>query len=707
MIRNLLALIICSLLLSTSYASPIHRASVAEISPPYAGSFIRPANSVDNWLGGTGNWSDPTFWITGLPTSSSDVVIDSGGTDLVYLDMSPTIASLTLGGNDSGSAQLVDNGTAQMLTILGALTINQTGTLYLANNDAVIAGADSSNAGYLQLDNGSTLTVNGNFSNTGSMNVGSDTIGGGPSQASFAALLNTGYIDVGLGSRLTVAGDLTNNGGIGLDGVTQLTVGGSMVNNGSLTTGQFWAGDQIQVAGGMTNSGEIVLRNDTQLIVNGAATNSGTIYLIGEDPEIIGSHALFGSLVNSGTIQVGYGSGFASADVTNTGTIKGDVADVGWFQAGNLNNSGSIALAGFDASGNVNNSGSIRTILATVGGNLVNSGNLAIFGETDFQLGLLSVQGNVTNSGLIDLERGTNTINIAGKLLNTPTGTFSLERDGNVVNVSSIVNQGTLSVGYLGSLNVTGGPRAIGNALAGLVNSGTVDIQQYGNLNVVGNYTQTAGQTTVGGTLQLQGNGGAIFADGTVYGEGGTIDGSVLSNAEIHPDPLFINGNYTQGLHGSLTFDIAGAALGEYDQLNISGHAQLNGLATVDLLHGFVPAVGNEFDIMNFASHSGTFSMVVGLPINSQEHFVLEYNSTDLTLDVVSGPASGPNAQPGWIASKSSSEPFIGTDGQLFSMSPSQSRAGAPSQTPEPGSLLLLASGLLCAAGGLRRRSMK
>ena len=81
-------------------------------------------------------------------------------------------------------------------------------------------------------------------------------------------------------------------------------------------------------------------------------------------------------------------------------------------------------------------------------------------------------------------------------------------------------------------------------------------------------------------------------------------------------------GNYAQEANGSLTFDIAGAAPGQYDQLNVSGHAALNGLMTVDLLQGFVPQIGNMFDIMNFSSLSGTFSNVLGLPINGQEHLV-------------------------------------------------------------------------------------
>ena len=61
-------------------------------------------------------------------------------------------------------------------------------------------------------------------------------------------------------------------------------------------------------------------------------------------------------------------------------------------------------------------------------------------------------------------------------------------------------------------------------------------------------------------------------------------------------------GNYTQGANGSLTFDIAGNAPGQYDQLNVSGHAQLNGLMTVDLLNGYIHRLGNTFEVMTYGS---------------------------------------------------------------------------------------------------------
>jgi hypothetical protein len=88
--------------------------------------------------------------------------------------------------------------------------------------------------------------------------------------------------------------------------------------------------------------------------------------------------------------------------------------------------------------------------------------------------------------------------------------------------------------------------------------------------------------------------------------------------------------------------------------------------------------------------------MVDGLPINSQEHFVLEYNSTNLTLDVVPGQFTGVDASSAsWLFSNGSEEK--GT-------SLSASDSGTPSSTPEPGGILLFGSGVLGLAGLLRHQ---
>jgi hypothetical protein len=342
---------------------------------------------------------------------------------------------------------------------------------------------------------------------------------------------------------------------------------------------------------------------------------------------------------------------------------------------------------------------------AEIGGNFINSGDFSfsgLFGD----LSTLGIHGNLTNSGQFtaDGSYGTTNVNIGGRLFNTPTGTVLLTDGMTVFNAGSVVNQGTLSLGWGNTFNVTGGPHAGASALSGFTNTGIVNIGPYSTLNVVGNYTQIAGQTNLyeTGTLQVQGRGMAVFAGGSVYSELGTISAPVFSNAAMTFYQLSILGNYTQGPNGSLAFDIFGTEPGEYDQLNISGHAQLNGLMTVDLIHGFLPQIGNTFDIMNFASESGTFSMVLGLPINGEEHFVLEYNPTDLTLDVVSGPLLGADND-GTILIASNVAPGS-TSGITFGTASDYSPS---SSTPEPGSLLLFGSGLLCVAYSVHRRMTK
>jgi hypothetical protein len=101
----------------------------------------------DNWLGGTGNWSNGANWSSGLPGPGSDVLIDSGSNDYVFLDTSPTVNSITLSGSGPDYHWVTDGGSLETLTITGSLTIGQShvtqsnGGLYLYGGTAVRAGA--------------------------------------------------------------------------------------------------------------------------------------------------------------------------------------------------------------------------------------------------------------------------------------------------------------------------------------------------------------------------------------------------------------------------------------------------------------------------------------------------------------------------------------------------------------------------------------
>ena len=143
---------------------------------------------------------------------------------IVTLDVgSTTISSLTLGGAINGTAELTDGGTAQTLTITNALNVGATGSLQLTGGSTVTAGAASSNAGTIDVFDGSTLTI---------------TTGG---------FTNSGLLDAEIGSTINITGDVTNAGTMATDlnnmgGGNTLTITGNLTNSGEF--GLFGAGDR-------------------------------------------------------------------------------------------------------------------------------------------------------------------------------------------------------------------------------------------------------------------------------------------------------------------------------------------------------------------------------------------------------------------------------------------------------------------------------
>lgn len=629
-------------------------------------NFTMPS-SPDNWLGGTGNWSNGADWSAGEPGTSSDVFINTGN-DYVTLDTSASINSLTLGGA-SGSSVLIDpNQGDYTVSIAGALTINQTGTLTLTG-DSITANGNSTNARTINLSL-STLTVNANFTNSGTVNF----------------LNNVGV--------LSISGTLNNSGTIADNSMSQLKVGGDVNNSGTITAfsttvtgnlmnepGSGLNADVLTVGGNLVNAGDIEpLKRGSVFTVGGELSNSGIF-----DPEY--STATVGSLNNSGLIIPGLLT--VTGDAVNSGEIE-----LGWCGPG-------CPSQGFIVHGTLTNTSA--GILLLEGPYIgANAGSIVNSGSIDLQSSASLSAGNLANSGTVNVAGGNNggsSLTVSGRFTNNPGGIFDLSQ-GSTASVANLINVGTVLVGNGSTLTVPPGTHAPNSALAGFVNAGTVDIASGAILSSPAQYTQTAGQTTIDGHLSAVAN----FAGGAVYGNDGTISGNVSSNAsfnigdaEMTVGELSIMGNYTQRANGSLTFDIA--SLNSYDQLNVSGHAQLNGLMTVNLLNGYIPQVGNMFDILNYASESGTFSTVVGLPINNQEHFTLEYNTTNLALDVVSGPGMQASSGHG---SSSGSEPFITPlgDNMSFVSSPDSQPA---SSVPEPGSILLFGSGIAGVAAFVRR----
>ena len=98
-----------------------------------------------------------------------------------------------------------------------------------------------------------------------------------------------------------------------------------------------------------------------------------------------------------------------------------------------------------------------------------------------------------------------------------------------------------------------------------------------------------------------------------------------------------VSGNFSQTDTGVFGVELGGLVqANEFDVLNITGTARLEGTLEVELINGFVPDVGNMFQILTAGSVIGTFNPVVafdGANLFDVDVSVL-YSATDVVVHI-------------------------------------------------------------------------
>lgn len=427
-------LILVSSIVQLGYAGPYHPSAARKSHNQQLGKRAYNPQDQDNWLGGTGNWSNGSDWSLNSPPGSGDDATIGGATDYVHFDVgSTTINSLTLSGT------LTDSGVASQLAITTFLNVTSTGVLDFSNSSVILADYTGTVSNYGQIY-GSIRT--GSYSegidNHGVMvgSMGAGQFGGSLTNEAGAVLVNAGGVGgfYGIGN----AGHWENFAGIGFPGGRY--AGGSLDNSGVFnnhTTGSIGLYyqqsasnegifnndgtiyiDAVRGGGSFTNNTGGVLNNNGTITSYGSFGNGGTFVNNGTWS---GEGGNGGSIVNNGTFNVfaTLGSGFGNTgSYVQNGSQSATTVNNGIFSTttplqingGTLSGNGTIAgdvnMSGTLTPGNGNSCQGCRVM--TIQGNYQQFGIGTLYSElVGTQAGLnydqLAITGNAALDGTLDV----------------------------------------------------------------------------------------------------------------------------------------------------------------------------------------------------------------------------------------------------------------------------------------------------------------
>ena len=526
------------------------------------------------------------FSTTGTILRHATVVPGTGGQDVLIIS-SATLDGVTLAAN----LTVADLGTADVrngLTLDGArLTLASDGnpTMLFFHDDQALGGTGEVFFGGTGTGNavdvdGGVLTIGPGITIRGSQgggvghSFGNETIvlagtvlaetAGKTIVVDGNGWVNTGLVRATNGGRLELDGTFTLEGG-----GTFSASGGAVVLVGTLdNTGRTLAitaaTGSLQADGGTIRGGRIETTGGALLVAQVAMTLDGVT---------LGSNF---SLQDGGAVMVTNGLTLDHVTVT---LLDGTVPFIG----PRIRFDGTQALGG---TGDIvfGGTGDAGAVVAGSGATLTIGSGITIHGPRGGSVGVL---GSLVNEGTISAQA--NAIEIT-------------------VNGSSVTNKGTVQAMNGGRILLAGGP---------FTNTGGVTASAGSIVRLFsGTYLQTAGETSLaGGTLTAS----TVSIQGGVLSGFGTVSGNLINAALVDigapTGTLQVTGTYLQTAAGTLKVGLGGAGAGQFDRLQITGAATLGGTLDVGLVGGFLPAVGNTFEILTFASRTGDFGTITGLTL--------------------------------------------------------------------------------------------
>jgi hypothetical protein len=524
-----------------------------------------------------------TYGISGQgPFTISGNVMIVGGTVEVFTPTTTIVGSITIA-TDAHLEVSAQNGTMEVegpaVVQSGAsVIVRPTATLQI---DGRRRGGGSSISGSFSVEAGATLTFAGG---TFTLDAASSVSGAGTVNFTNGTANVAGTYNV-TGATI-ISGGTANFSGGGTVNATTLTL-----SNGALTGGDTvtvsglltWTGGTIS-GGGVTNAqGGMQIGNSNYKTLDGRTLNNA------------------GTASSSDTYGI-----FAS-----NGAIFNNLATATW----DIQSDEALAW-GFGAAPTFNNAGTFRK-----SGGTSTTGISVPFNNTgtvDVQTGTLRLNGAFPNFANMTLTGGTYVVGGIFQFTNADIRTNAASIIVNGPN-AAIINQSGANALANFSINTADGSVTIQNGQnlttsVGFQNAGNITIGADSLFNAIGGYTQTSGTTNVnGGTLAA---GTIVDLQGGILSGTGSINGNVQNAGLIEVGGagsaglLTIKGDYAQTAKGNLNLELGSLDSGEFDQLQITGTANLDGTLNVTLLDSFLAREGDAFQVLTFGSRTGTFASV-------------------------------------------------------------------------------------------------
>jgi hypothetical protein len=222
-------------------------------------------------------------------------------------------------------------------------------------------------------------------------------------------------------------------------------------------------------------------------------------------------------------------------------------------------------------------------------------------------------------------------------------GTLNLQ--GSFQSWNPAVSGGTLNIGATGTLNPSATATAKAAAALGRSGSPLPAAEGTESRPCLPNSPQPKGLTPAA-PLTVSSN-GVVVNDGAIPGDvmvlaGGTFKGNghiggTLTNASgglvIPGDPCGTNSvasNYVQSAGATLQIGLGGVSRSQYSTLAAGRAARLAGTLTVTTLNGFVPATGNQFQLLTSSNLTGAFTQL-NLPAGT----TVTYSNNAVFLTVI------------------------------------------------------------------------